>query len=61
MASVLIQSGRRGRHALPGERLRYQEIGRASLRCLDLDEEAPLPAELTKGTKTYRHLKEAKS
>jgi UDP-2-acetamido-3-amino-2,3-dideoxy-glucuronate N-acetyltransferase len=28
-----------------------------SLHCLDLDEEAPLPPELTKGTKTYDELK----
>jgi UDP-2-acetamido-3-amino-2,3-dideoxy-glucuronate N-acetyltransferase len=28
-----------------------------SLRCLDLDEEAPLPPELTQGTKTYDELK----
>jgi hypothetical protein len=28
------------------------------LRCLDLDEEAPLPAELSKGIKPYRTLKE---
>jgi UDP-2-acetamido-3-amino-2,3-dideoxy-glucuronate N-acetyltransferase len=27
------------------------------LHCLDLDEEAPLPSELTKGTKTYDELK----
>jgi UDP-2-acetamido-3-amino-2,3-dideoxy-glucuronate N-acetyltransferase len=27
------------------------------LRCLDLDEEAPLPPELTQGTKTYDELK----
>jgi UDP-2-acetamido-3-amino-2,3-dideoxy-glucuronate N-acetyltransferase len=28
------------------------------LRCLDLEEEAPLPTELSKGTKSYRELKE---
>jgi len=27
------------------------------LRCLDLDEDAPLPAELQKGTRPYRHWK----
>jgi UDP-2-acetamido-3-amino-2,3-dideoxy-glucuronate N-acetyltransferase len=43
----------------PESGLRYQEVGGA-LRCLDLDEEAPLPAEMTKGTKTYRQFKEAK-
>ena len=44
----------------PESGLRYQEAG-GTLRCLDLDEEAPLPSEMTKGTKTYRHFKEAKS
>jgi UDP-2-acetamido-3-amino-2,3-dideoxy-glucuronate N-acetyltransferase len=43
----------------PESGLRYQEVNGA-LRCLDLDEEAPLPAEMTKGTKTYRQFKEAK-
>jgi UDP-2-acetamido-3-amino-2,3-dideoxy-glucuronate N-acetyltransferase len=43
----------------PESGLRYQEKGGA-LRCLDLDEEAPLPAEMTRGTKTYREFKEAK-
>jgi len=37
---------------------RYQELEPGILRCLDLDEEAPLPAELSKGTKYYRQLKE---
>jgi UDP-2-acetamido-3-amino-2,3-dideoxy-glucuronate N-acetyltransferase len=37
---------------------RYQEVKPGVLRCLDLDEEAPLPAELRAGTKSYRELKE---
>jgi len=44
----------------PESGLRYQEV-KGALRCLDLDEEAPLPADMTKGTKTYRQFKEAKS
>jgi len=36
----------------------YQEVKPGVLRCLDLDEEAPLPATLTVGTKPYRQLKE---
>ncbi|MGO8791858.1 MAG: Gfo/Idh/MocA family oxidoreductase [Terriglobia bacterium] len=36
---------------------RYKEVEPGVLRCLDLDEEAPLPAELTVGTKSYRELK----
>jgi UDP-2-acetamido-3-amino-2,3-dideoxy-glucuronate N-acetyltransferase len=37
---------------------RYKEMKPGVLRCLDLDEEAPLPAELKVGTKSYRQLKE---
>ncbi|MGA8868374.1 MAG: Gfo/Idh/MocA family oxidoreductase, partial [Candidatus Sulfotelmatobacter sp.] len=38
----------------PESGYRYQEVEPGVLRCLDLDEEAPLPAELTVGTKSYR-------
>jgi UDP-2-acetamido-3-amino-2,3-dideoxy-glucuronate N-acetyltransferase len=37
---------------------RYEEVEPGVLRCLDLDEEAPLPTELSVGTKSYRQLKE---
>lgn len=37
---------------------RYQEIEPGILRCLDLDEDAPLPAEFAVGTKSYREFKE---
>src|SRR6266568_448565 len=37
---------------------RYKEVEPGVLRCLDLDEEAPLPSELSAGTKSYRQLKE---
>ena len=36
---------------------RYREIEPGVLRCLDLDEETALPAELSKGTKSYKELK----
>jgi UDP-2-acetamido-3-amino-2,3-dideoxy-glucuronate N-acetyltransferase len=36
---------------------RYKETGPGILRCLDLDEEAPLPEGLAKGTKMYDELK----
>lgn len=39
---------------------RYQEVTPEVLRCLDLEEEAPLPAELTRGSKSYRELKKEK-
>jgi UDP-2-acetamido-3-amino-2,3-dideoxy-glucuronate N-acetyltransferase len=37
---------------------RYRETAPGVLRCLDLDEEAPLPADLSVGTKPYRQVKE---
>jgi UDP-2-acetamido-3-amino-2,3-dideoxy-glucuronate N-acetyltransferase len=42
----------------PESGYRYREIEPGVLRCLDLDEEAPLPTGLSKGTKPYRQLKE---
>jgi UDP-2-acetamido-3-amino-2,3-dideoxy-glucuronate N-acetyltransferase len=42
----------------PESGYRYQEVEPGILRCLDLDEEAPLPAELSVGTKSYRSVKE---
>lgn len=42
----------------PESGYRYRETAPGVLRCLDLDEETPLPAELSKGTKPYRQLKE---
>lgn len=41
----------------PESGYRYQEVESGVLRCLDLDEEDPLPAELSVGTKSYRQLK----
>jgi UDP-2-acetamido-3-amino-2,3-dideoxy-glucuronate N-acetyltransferase len=37
---------------------RYQEVEPGVLQCLDLNEEAPLPAELSIGAQSYRQLKE---
>ncbi len=42
----------------PESGYRYKEVEPGVLRCLDLDEEAPLPAELSVGTKSYRQVKE---
>jgi UDP-2-acetamido-3-amino-2,3-dideoxy-glucuronate N-acetyltransferase len=39
---------------------RYQETSPGVLRCLDLDEEAALPSELSQGTKGFRELKNAR-
>jgi len=41
----------------PESALRYKEVERGILRCLDLDEESPLPAELTVAKKKYDEYK----
>jgi len=41
----------------PETGFRYQEIEPGVLRCLDLEEDAPLPPELSKGTRSYRQIK----
>jgi UDP-2-acetamido-3-amino-2,3-dideoxy-glucuronate N-acetyltransferase len=41
----------------PESGYRYQEVEPGVLRCLDLDEEAPLPADLSVGSKSYRQIK----
>ena len=48
----------RGVMRCPESGYRYEKTDSGILRCLDLDEEAPLPTELTSGTKSYRQLKE---
>jgi len=45
----------------PESGFRYREIEPGVLRCLDLDEELPLPAELGVGTRSYRQFKEEMS
>jgi UDP-2-acetamido-3-amino-2,3-dideoxy-glucuronate N-acetyltransferase len=41
----------------PESGLRYREVGQGVLRCLDLDEDAPLPEDLAVGKVFYRDLK----
>ena len=41
----------------PESGYRYKEVSPGVLRCLDLDEEAPLPAELAEGKTTYDEFK----
>jgi len=41
----------------PESKYRYKEVEPGVLRCLDLDEEAPLPAELVQGEQTYDEFK----
>jgi UDP-2-acetamido-3-amino-2,3-dideoxy-glucuronate N-acetyltransferase len=42
-----------GEAVCPESGLRYREVAPGVVRCLDLDEEAPLPPELNHGTKNY--------
>ena len=41
----------------PESRYRYKEAASGQVRCLDLDEDSPLPESLRKGTKSYREFK----
>lgn len=41
----------------PESGFRYQEVESGILKCLDLDEEAPLPDSMREGTKTYEEFK----
>lgn len=52
-----LEPGPDGIMVCPESGYRYQETD-GVLKCLDLDEESPLPAELSKGVKSYRELKE---
>jgi UDP-2-acetamido-3-amino-2,3-dideoxy-glucuronate N-acetyltransferase len=42
----------------PESGFRYREVDPGVVRCLDLDEESPLPAELSTGSKTYDRFKD---
>jgi UDP-2-acetamido-3-amino-2,3-dideoxy-glucuronate N-acetyltransferase len=44
----------------PESGYRYKEVEKGVMRCLDLDEEAPLPAELSKGEIPYDEFKKKK-
>jgi len=41
----------------PESGFRYKEVEPGVLRCLDLDEETPLPPALSKGSRTYDEFK----
>lgn len=45
----------------PESKFRYKEISKGIVRCLDLDEEKPLPAEMNVGTATYDHFKQRRA
>jgi UDP-2-acetamido-3-amino-2,3-dideoxy-glucuronate N-acetyltransferase len=53
----LTSPDREGIMVCPESGYRYRETEPGMLRCLDLEEDAALPAEMTKGTRSYRELK----
>lgn len=52
-----LKSGADGVFRCPESGLRYREVEPGVLRCMDLDEEAPLPTPLTVGKTTYDDFK----
>ena len=46
-----------GFYLCPESGLRYREMEQGRLRCIDIDEEAPLPKELARAKKGYRDYK----
>ncbi len=54
----LAAPGSDGIMRCPESGYRYKEVEPGVLRCLDLDEDAPLPSEFSVGTKSYRQIKE---
>lgn len=57
----LLRDGSDGVLVCPESGYRYREDERGVLRCLDLNEDHPLPAPLSKGTRTYDEFKTAHS
>lgn len=51
----------RGLMQCPESGLRYREEPAGIVKCLDLDEDAPLPEELARGEKSYRQFREPKA
>ncbi len=52
-----LRKPRDGVYTCPESQLRYREVSSGVLRCLDLDEDAPLPSALATGTRAYREFK----
>lgn len=53
----LLNPDAEGLYRCPESGFRYREVKPGQLVCLDLDEEAPLPPELTQGTRSYQSFK----
>ena len=54
---VLKNPGSDGLYICPESSLRYKEVEQGIFRCLDLDEESPLPKKLAGGKISYREVK----
>jgi UDP-2-acetamido-3-amino-2,3-dideoxy-glucuronate N-acetyltransferase len=57
----LLKADANGKLICPESGFRYQESAPGILRCLDLDEEAPLPQALRVGTLTYDQFKDKRA
>ncbi len=57
----LRDPGADGVMVCPESGYRYREVAPGVLRCLDLDEEAPLPPDLAVGARTYDEFKQTKA
>ncbi|MGV3772765.1 MAG: acyltransferase [Verrucomicrobiales bacterium] len=53
----LLKPNKDGKMICPESGFHYKEVEPGILRCLDLDEEAPLPEDMRKGTLTYDQFK----
>ncbi len=53
----ILPSGSDGIMVCPESGFRYKEVSPGSLKCLDLNEEDPLPEALAKGKEDYRQIK----
>src|SRR6185437_17062653 len=57
----LLEADKDGVMICPESGYRYKEVEPGKLRCLDLNENDPLPVDLATGLKTYDELKETSS
>jgi UDP-2-acetamido-3-amino-2,3-dideoxy-glucuronate N-acetyltransferase len=56
----VLSAGKNGIMQCPESRFRYKEAEPGILKCIDLDEDAPLPVSMTVGTVSYDELKTRK-
>ncbi|MBU4306945.1 MAG: acetyltransferase [Candidatus Aminicenantes bacterium] len=54
----ILKPGPEGIMTCPESGFRYKEVSPGTLKCLDLNEEEPLPENLAKGSENYRAIKE---